>query len=229
MPTLESSNASSIKRCSRPALSGRLFRTARRLSATATASVYILRRAGVSSGIMKTKFRNQFAVTVLAVLSVCSLASFASAQEPTKAIAVLHSASGSQVAGTVTFTKVGDTVQVVADITGLTPGKHGFHIHEFGDCSAADASSAGGHFNPMKKPHGAPDAAERHAGDLGNLEADSTGKAHLELKDSMLKLSGENCIMGRGVIVHEKVDDWSQPTGNAGGRLACGVIGVAKP
>ena len=129
----------------------------------------------------------------------------------------------------VTFTKVGDTVQVVADITGLTPGKHGFHIHEFGDCSAADASSAGGHFNPMKKPHGAPDAAERHAGDLGNLEADSTGKAHLELKDIMLKLSGENCIMGRGVIVHEKVDDWSQPTGNAGGRVACGVIGVAKP
>ena len=153
----------------------------------------------------------------------------ASAQETKKAIAVLHPASGSQVVGTVTFTKMDDGVQVVADVTGLTPGKHGFHIHEFGDCSAADASSAGGHFNPMKKPHGAPDAAERHAGDLGNLEADSTGKAHLELKDSMLKLSGENCIMGRGVIVHEKVDDWSQPTGNAGGRLACGVIGVAKP
>jgi Cu-Zn family superoxide dismutase len=178
---------------------------------------------------MKTKFRTHFAVTVLAVLSVCSLAPFASAQEPTKAIAVLHSASGSQVAGTVTFTKVGDTVQVVADITGLTPGKHAFHIHEFGDCSAADASSAGSHFNPMKKPHGAPDNAERHAGDMGNLEADSTGKAHLELKDSMLKLSGENSILGRGVIVHEKVDDWSQPTGNAGGRQACGVIGVAKP
>src|SRR6187397_682851 len=138
-----------------------------------------------------------------------------SADEPTKAMAVLHSASGSQVAGTVTFTKSGDTVQVVADITGLTPGKHAFHIHEFGDCSAADASSAGSHFNPMKKPHGAPDAAERHAGDLGNLEADSTGKAHLELKDDMLKLSGENSILGRGVIVHEKVDDWSQPVGNA--------------
>lgn len=178
---------------------------------------------------MKTKFRNHLAVTVLAVLSVCSLASFASAQEPTKAIAVLHSASGSQVTGTVTFTKVGDTVQVVADITGLTPGKHAFHIHEFGDCSAADASSAGSHFNPMKKPHGAPDNPERHAGDMGNLEADSTGKAHLELKDSMLKLSGENSILGRGVIVHEKVDDWSQPVGNAGGRQACGVIGVAKP
>jgi len=117
----------------------------------------------------------------------------------------------------------------VADITGLTPGKHAFHIHEFGDCSAADAASAGSHFNPMKKQHGAPDAAERHAGDLGNIEADKTGKAHLELKDNMLMFSGENSILGRAVIVHEKVDDWSQPTGNAGGRVACGVIGVAKP
>lgn len=178
---------------------------------------------------MKTKSFKPLHVVALIMIALTVTLTNAFAQEPTKAIAVLHSASGSQVMGTVTFTKTGDTVQVVADITGLTPGKHGFHIHEFGDCSAADASSAGGHFNPMHKPHGAPDAAERHAGDLGNLEADSTGKAHLELKDSMLKLSGENSILGRGVIVHEKVDDWSQPTGNAGGRQACGVIGVAKP
>ena len=152
-----------------------------------------------------------------------------SAQETTKAIAVLHSASGTKVAGTVTFTQTGDSVQVVADITGLTPGKHAFHIHEFGDCSAADASSAGSHFNPTHKQHGAPDAAERHVGDLGNLEADNTGKAHLELKSNLLKFSGETSILGRGVIVHEKVDDWSQPVGNAGGRVACGVVGVAKP
>jgi superoxide dismutase, Cu-Zn family len=170
-------------------------------------------------------------LSVLALVGIALTLSVgnAFAQEPTKAIAVLHSASGSQVAGTVTFTKTGDTVQVVADITGLTPGKHGFHIHEFGDCSAADASSAGGHFNPMHKPHGAPDSPERHEGDMGNLEADSTGKAHLELKDSMLKFSGADSILGHAVIVHEKVDDWSQPVGNAGGRLACGVIGVAKP
>jgi Cu-Zn family superoxide dismutase len=174
--------------------------------------------------------RNSFFILVLlsAIFFVIGLTN-TFAQEPTKAIAVLHSASGSKVMGTVTFTQAGDTIQVVADITGLSPGKHGFHIHEFGDCSAADASSAGSHFNPMKKPHGAPDAAERHAGDLGNLEADASGKAHLELKDSMLKLSGENSILGRSVIVHEKVDDWSQPTGNAGARQACGVIGVAKP
>jgi Cu-Zn family superoxide dismutase len=178
---------------------------------------------------MKRKsFKRLNVVALVAVALILSLRN-ASAQETTKAIAVLHSASGSKVTGTVTFTKTGDMVQVVADITGLTPGKHGFHIHEFGDCSAADASSAGTHFNPAKKPHGAPDAAERHAGDLGNLEADSSGKAHLELKDSMLKLSGENSILGRGLIVHEKVDDWSQPVGNAGGRVACGVIGVAKP
>jgi Cu-Zn family superoxide dismutase len=173
---------------------------------------------------MKTIFFSSIALS----LSLFHLTSI-SAQEPTKAVAVLHSASGSQVSGTITFTKSGDSVQVVADITGLTPGKHGFHIHEFGDCSAADATSAGGHFNPMKKPHGAPDASERHAGDLGNIEADSTGKAHLDLKDNMLKFSGENSILGRAVIVHEKADDWSQPTGNAGGRVACGVIGVAKP
>jgi Cu-Zn family superoxide dismutase len=175
---------------------------------------------------MKSK---SFTLAVLSVIALTLTLGNAFAQETKKAVAVLHSASGSQVMGTVTFTQVGDTVQVVADITGLTPGKHAFHIHEFGDCSAADASSAGGHFNPMKKPHGAPDNPERHEGDMGNLEADSTGKAHLELKDSMLKLSGENSILGRGVIVHEKVDDWSQPTGNAGGRQACGVIGVVKP
>ena len=170
-------------------------------------------------------------LTVFALIATALTFSLgnALAQEPTKAIAVLQSASGSKVTGTVTFTKTGDTVQVVADITGLTPGKHAFHIHEFGDCSAADASSAGGHFNPMHKPHGSPDSPERHAGDMGNLEADSSGKAHLELKDSMLKLSGENSILGHAVIVHEKVDDWSQPVGNAGGRQACGVIGVAKP
>ena len=178
---------------------------------------------------MKIKSFQPLNVVALIAIALMFTLGSAFAQEPTKAIAVLHSASGSQVAGTVTFTKMGDTVQVIADITGLKPGKHGFHIHEFGDCSAADASSAGSHFNPTKMPHGAPDAAERHAGDLGNLEADSTGKAHLELKDNMLKLSGENSILGRGLIVHEKVDDWSQPTGNAGGRLACGVIGVAKP
>ena len=153
-----------------------------------------------------------------------------SAQEPTKAIAVLHPTAGNTVAGSVTFTKSGDEIKVVADITGLTPGKHGFHIHEFGDCSSSDGNSAGGHFNPTHKAHGAPDTSDRHAGDLGNIEADASGKAHLEWSDKVMKLSGVDSIVGHAVIVHEKADDLkTQPTGNAGGRLACGVIGVAKP
>ncbi len=145
-----------------------------------------------------------------------------------KAIAVLSPASGSHVMGTITFTKSGDGVKVVADISGLTPGKHGFHIHEFGDCSDPKAASAGGHFNPGNHQHGAPDASDRHAGDLGNLEADASGKAHVDLTDKTMKLGGDASIIGHAVIVHEKGDDFGQPTGNAGGRIACGVIGVAK-
>ncbi|HEY2615313.1 MAG TPA: superoxide dismutase family protein [Chthoniobacterales bacterium] len=179
---------------------------------------------------MNIKFSKLFSVLALIALGCFGSLGNAFAQETTKAIAVLHSASGSQVTGTITFTKSGDTVQVVADVAGLTPGKHGFHIHEFGDCSAADASSAGGHFNPTHKQHGAPDAPEHHVGDLGNVEADSGGKAHLELKDNSLQLTGENSIVGHAVILHTKDDDLkSQPVGNAGGRVACGVIGVAKP
>jgi Cu-Zn family superoxide dismutase len=154
----------------------------------------------------------------------------ASAQEVKKAIAVLHPTSNSQVTGTVTFTKMDDAIQIVADVNGLAPGKHGFHVHEFGDCSAPDATSAGSHFNPTHKPHGGPEMKERHIGDLGNLEADAAGKAHLELKDKMVKLGGPTSIVGYAVIVHEKEDDLkSQPVGNAGGRVACGVVGVAKP
>ncbi len=167
---------------------------------------------------------------LLAATLAVTLVSSASAQEATKAIAVLSSASGSKVSGTVTFTKDGDGVKVVADVTGLTPGKHGFHVHEFGDCSAPDATSAGGHYNPEKHRHADRTAADRHVGDLGNLEADDSGKAHLDWTDKMLTLSGDDSVIGLTVIVHEKEDDLkSQPVGNAGGRLACGVIGVAKP
>ncbi|HYJ04470.1 MAG TPA: superoxide dismutase family protein, partial [Chthoniobacterales bacterium] len=145
---------------------------------------------------MKKKSSMPLKVIALLAFALTFTLGNAFAQEVTKAIAVLQPASGSKVTGTVTFTTTGDTVQVVADITGLTPGKHAFHIHEFGDCSAPDAASAGSHFNPTKKPHGAPDAAEHHVGDFGNLEADSSGKAHLELKSNMLKFSGESSILG---------------------------------
>ena len=179
---------------------------------------------------MKTNL--SYSVAFVAVLLGMALWSStpAYAEEPSKAIAVLHPTEGSNVHGIVTFTKSGETMKVVADLTGLTPGKHGFHIHEYGDCSSPDAKSAGGHFNPTNSPHAGHDAAQRHVGDMGNIEADASGKAHLELSDNLMTMSGEKSIIGRGVIVHEKADDLhSQPTGDAGGRVACGVIGVAKP
>jgi Cu-Zn family superoxide dismutase len=150
--------------------------------------------------------------------------------EVTKATAVLTPTEGNKVHGVVTFTQTGANIKVVAHLEGLTPGKHGFHIHEFGDCSSKDGSSAGGHFNPANAPHGAPDAAQRHAGDMGNIEADQNGVAHLEYNDAVAKMNGPGAIIGHGMIVHEKADDLkTQPTGNAGARQACGVIGVAKP
>jgi Cu-Zn family superoxide dismutase len=148
----------------------------------------------------------------------------------TKAVAVLHpTKSGGEAAGKVTFTKVEGGIEVDAEITGLTPGPHGFHIHEFGDVSSPDAMSAGGHFNPMKEMHAAPKDMKRHVGDLGNIEANAKGVAKLKYVDPIMKFSGPASIIGRGVIVHEKADDLkTQPTGNAGGRVAAGVIGVGK-
>ena len=114
-------------------------------------------------------------------------------------------------------------------LSGLKEGSHGFHIHEFGDCSAPDGTSAGGHFNPSGEPHAGPKDAARHTGDLGNVEAGKDGTATLEYVDAKAAFDGPNSILGRGVIVHEKVDDLkTQPTGNAGARLACGVVGAAK-
>lgn len=148
---------------------------------------------------------------------------------PVKFIAVLHPLGSGGASGSVTFTSVKDGIEVVADVTGLAPGSHGFHVHEYGDCSAMDGSSAGGHFNPMGHHHGAPVDPMRHAGDLGNLVADTSGHARLVWVDKGMRLSGPNSIIGRSVIVHAKMDDLvSQPTGNAGGRVACGVIGIAK-
>ena len=148
-----------------------------------------------------------------------------------QAIAVLHPTSGQKCHGTVRFTQDGKSVKVVAHVEGLNPGqKHAIHIHQFGDCSAPDAMSAGGHYNPEDHPHGLPETDKRHAGDLGSLQADSEGKAHLEITVDNITIQGhENPILGRGVIVHAKPDDGGQPVGNAGGRIACGVIGVANP
>jgi Cu-Zn family superoxide dismutase len=146
----------------------------------------------------------------------------------THGIAVLHPGTGS-VKGTVHFKKEAGGVHVTGTFTGLPAGGHGFHIHEFGDCSAPDFASAGGHFNPSASPHGAPTDAKRHEGDMGNISATADGNGTVDYVDAHLSFDGPGSILGRGVIVHEKADDFkTQPTGNAGGRLACGVIGVAK-
>ncbi len=148
-----------------------------------------------------------------------------------EAIAVIHATEGHATYGVVRFTQRGDAVHVTADVEGLAPNaRHGFHIHEFGDFSSPDGKSAGGHYNPEGKPHGGPPDAERHAGDLGNLQADATGRAQLELTVRNISVSGgRNPIIGRGLVVHGGTDDLTtQPTGDAGPRIGFGVIGVAK-
>ena len=147
----------------------------------------------------------------------------------TKAVAVLFPTKGSDVKGRVTFTHDEKGIHVHADVTGLTPGEHGFHIHEFGVWSE-DGKASGGHFNPAKARHASPESPQRHVGDLGNITANANGHATYDLDDATLSFHGPHSIIGRGLVVHEKVDDLkTQPTGNAGGRLAVGVIGIAQP
>jgi Cu-Zn family superoxide dismutase len=156
-------------------------------------------------------------------------AAHGAASAPTSAVAVLLPSKGSEVKGTISFTKEGDGVRVKGEITGLTPGKHGFHVHEFGDVTSTDGMSAGGHFNPAGAPHGGPDAQQRHAGDFGNVEADQSGVAKIDFLDKLITFDGPTSILGRGLVVHAKPDDLStQPSGNAGDRVAVGVIGVKK-
>lgn len=142
------------------------------------------------------------------------------------AVAVIHPTEGNEVRGTVTFTAEPDGMRLAVSLTGLTPGEHGFHIHQRGDCSAADGTSAGGHYDPFDNPHGAPDSEMRHVGDLGNLTADAAGAVTAELLDPLVALNGAESVIGRAVIVHARADDFTtQPTGAAGARQGCGVIG----
>ena len=146
-----------------------------------------------------------------------------------KAICVLTPTEGNNVKGIVTFTQKASGILIVADVEGLSEGKHGFHIHEFGDISKLDGTSAGGHFNPDHKDHAGPDNEIRHAGDFGNIIADENGNAHYERVDSLISFKGINNIIGRAIIIHADEDDLvSQPTGDAGGRVAYGVIGIGK-
>ena len=168
-------------------------------------------------------------VFVGAAVITAALPGQATADETPAAVAVLHPTKESEVSGKVDFIKTPQGVRIVAEIQGLTPGnKHGFHIHEFGDCTAEDAASAGDHYNPADQPHGGPTDQRRHAGDFGNIEADADGNAHFEMVDAVITLEGPHTIIGRAVVVHAEEDDLTtQPSGKAGDRLACGVIGIA--
>lgn len=146
------------------------------------------------------------------------------------AAANLVAASGSLVSGTLTLAPMGNGVHIRGDIGGFAPGStHGFHIHETGDCSAADATSAGGHFNPTGQPHGKSESGAHHLGDIDNIRSDASGVARVNAHVQGVVLGGGaiNDIAGRAIIVHAKGDDYtSQPSGDAGARIACGVIEV---
>jgi Cu-Zn family superoxide dismutase len=143
------------------------------------------------------------------------------------ATATIESRSGSPVTGRAVFTELpsgGTRVEVW--IEHATPGPHGLHLHEKGDCSAPDATSAGGHFNVAGHPHAGPAEEARHNGDLGNIEIGADGKGKLELTSSLLTVQpGPGCVVGRAIVFHEKLDDLkTQPTGAAGARFGCGVV-----
>lgn len=148
------------------------------------------------------------------------------------AVVALAPASGSLISGRLTAVPMGNGVHLTGDIGGLAPGSaHGLHVHEKGDCSAADATSAGPHFNPGGKPHGDPFAATHHAGDLPNITAGSDGVAHVNLHVDGVSLGGAAAtnILGRALVVHAQADDYtSQPAGNSGARVACGVVRAGR-
>ncbi|HXG58220.1 MAG TPA: superoxide dismutase family protein [Thermoanaerobaculia bacterium] len=160
-----------------------------------------------------------------AVVLVCLAAGCATAPRPA-AVAALEPTEGSTARGTVRFTELRDGgVEVTIDLTGVPPGVHGFHVHEKGDCGER-GNAAGGHFNPMNMPHGAPDAVSRHAGDFGNVTADANGEVHAMLVfRSVTVREGAQSVVGRAVVLHANPDDLAtQPAGNAGARIACGVV-----
>ncbi|MGH8720717.1 MAG: superoxide dismutase family protein [Burkholderiales bacterium] len=164
---------------------------------------------------------------VLMLLAAAALAGCQTmAEDPPRATAGLEATKGNKAVGEVTFEQVGGKLRVTAQVIGLKPGQeHGFHIHEVGDCSSGDGMSAKGHFNPYGKPHG-PQGSEHHAGDMPNLKADGKGRVRMTAELDVVTVSaGPASIIGRAVIVHADPDDYTtQPTGNAGARMACGVI-----
>ena len=167
-----------------------------------------------------------FAVVMTGV-AVAACAGYQARHSGPMAMAKLEPTRGNSTSGTAMFHQRGDHVMLHVRVSGLKPGaEHGFHIHDKGDCSSGDGMSAGGHFNPTAKPHARHDAAERHAGDLPSLKADAAGRVDVHVQLSGVTIgSGVTDIVGRGLIVHADPDDFkTQPTGNSGARVACGVI-----
>ncbi|XP_055629808.1 uncharacterized protein LOC129770774 isoform X2 [Toxorhynchites rutilus septentrionalis] len=172
---------------------------------------------------------------VLIALGILRCLALVNDEQSKKAIAFLQGTSG--VLGNITLSQPSCTEPVFIEVSviGLTPGKHGFHIHEKGDLSDGCAST-GGHYNPDKVSHGAPEDQVRHVGDLGNIVANEAGIAKTSFSDTVVSLFGARSVLGRAIVVHSGVDDLgktnhpdSLKTGNAGGRVACGVIGVLSP
>ncbi|MCW5580170.1 MAG: superoxide dismutase family protein [Luteimonas sp.] len=180
--------------------------------------------------------------TALAMLAACqpktpaepaaTPAPEAPAPAASTAIAELAPTQGSDTSGTITFTVADGGIRAAGEVRGLPPGtEHGFHVHEHGDCSAPDGTSAGGHFNPGATEHGRVGHGAHHGGDSDNIVANDQGVAVVDtlLMGVTLGDGAATDILGKGVIVHADADDYvSQPTGNAGARLACGVIGAAQ-
>lgn len=172
---------------------------------------------------------------VLIVLAVVSCMASVHAEQSKKAVVFLQGTSN--VSGNVTLSQPSCTepVFIEVNIIGLSPGKHGFHIHEKGDLSDG-CTSTGGHYNPDKVTHGGPADQVRHVGDLGNVVADENGVVKTSFSDTVVSLFGSYSVLGRAIVVHAGVDDFgktnhpdSLKTGNAGGRLACGIIGILSP
>jgi len=165
----------------------------------------------------------------LAAIALVAMVAACRSMQPAgpSAVAELQPTKGSSTSGTITFTQAGDKVRVAGDVRGLRPDQeHGFHIHEAGDCSSGDGMSTKGHFNPQGKPHAHPSTSERHAGDMPALKADAYGNARVDATLDIISVNaGPTSVIGRGLIVHAAPDDYkTQPTGNAGARLACAII-----
>ncbi|KAG7308717.1 hypothetical protein JYU34_005944 [Plutella xylostella] len=170
-----------------------------------------------------------YRLALLLTLSACFITE--NSAEPRAAIAHLQSEN---ISGSMKFEETDNGVRVFGSIKGLAAGKYGFHIHELGDVSSCAA--AGAHFNPESRNHGAPDNGERHVGDLGNIQFKEDGTADIDIVDTVITLRGATNVIGRTLMLHEGEDDLglggdetSLTTGNAGGRVACGVIGVDAP